>query len=151
MQFDAMNAVTGPYAPHILEQRLGAPAGTVVNGTPLEDFGGHHPDPNQVNAAELVAHMKAPDAPDLGAACDGDGDRNLILGRNFFVTPGDSLALIAEHAARCIPGYRDGLAGVARSMPTSTAVGRVARSLGIQCYEATTGWRVFGNLMDAGL
>jgi len=151
MQFDAMNAVTGPYAHHILEQRLGAPAGTVVNGTPLEDFGGHHPDPNQVNAAELVAHMKAPDAPDLGAACDGDGDRNLILGRNFFVTPGDSLALIAEHAKECIPGYRKGLAGVARSMPTSTAVDRVAQALGIHFYETPTGWKFFGNLMDKGL
>ena len=151
MQFDAMNAVTGPYARHILEQRLGAPAGTVINGTPLEDFGGHHPDPNQVNAAELVAHMNAPDAPDLGAACDGDGDRNLILGRNFFVTPGDSLALIAEHAQKDIPGYRKGLAGVARSMPTSTAVDRVAEALDIRCYETPTGWKFFGNLMDKGL
>ena len=151
MLFDAMHAVTGPYARHILEQRLGASEGTVINGTPLEDFGGHHPDPNQVNAAELVAHMKAMDAPDLGAACDGDGDRNLILGRNFFVTPGDSLALIAEHAQRSIPGYQTGLAGVARSMPTSTAVDRVAEALGIPCYETPTGWKFFGNLMDAGL
>lgn len=151
MQFDAMNAVTGPYAHHILEQLLGARAGTVINGTPLEDFGGHHPDPNQVNAAELVAHMTAPDAPDLGAACDGDGDRNLILGRNFFVTPGDSLAVIAEYAGKCIPGYRSGLAGAARSMPTSTAVDRVAETLGIACYETPTGWKFFGNLMDAGL
>lgn len=151
MQFDAMNAVTGPYAHHILEQLLGAPAGTVINGTPLEDFGGHHPDPNLVHAAELVAHMNAPDAPDLGAACDGDGDRNLILGRNFFVTPGDSLAVIAEYAGNCIPGYRAGLAGVARSMPTSTAVDRVAETLGIACYETPTGWKFFGNLMDAGL
>jgi phosphoglucomutase len=151
MQFDAMNAATGPYAHYILEQRLGAPAGTVINGTPLEDFGGHHPDPNLVNAAELVARMKARDAPDLGAACDGDGDRNLILGRNFFVTPGDSLAVIAEHASASIPGYRAGLAGVARSMPTSTAVDRVAESLGITCYETPTGWKFFGNLMDAGL
>ncbi len=151
MQFDAMHAVTGPYARHILEQRLGAPRGTVINGTPLEDFGGHHPDPNQVNAAELVAHMKANDAPDLGAACDGDGDRNLILGRNFFVTPGDSLALIAEYAQRSIPGYQSGLAGLARSMPTSTAVDRVAEALGVPCYETPTGWKFFGNLMDAGL
>ena len=150
MQFDAMNAVTGPYAHHILEQRLGAPAGTVINGTPLVDFGGHHPDPNLVNAAELVAHMNAADAPDLGAACDGDGDRNLILGRNFFVTPGDSLAIITEHAQSAIPGYRAGLAGAARSMPTSTAVDRVAEALGIACYETPTGWKFFGNLMDAG-
>lgn len=151
MQFDAMNAVTGPYARHILEEHLGAAAGTVINGKPLEDFGGHHPDPNLVHAAELVAHMNAADAPDLGAACDGDGDRNLILGRNFFVTPGDSLALIAEHAQKCIPGYRGGLAGVARSMPTSMAVDRVADGLGIRCYETPTGWKFFGNLMDAGL
>lgn len=151
MVFDAMSAVTGPYAHHILEERLGAPAGTVINGTPLEDFGGHHPDPNQVHAAELVARLAADDAPDFGAACDGDGDRNLILGRNTFVTPGDSLAIIAEHARAAIPGYRAGLSGVARSMPTSTAVDRVAASLGIACYETPTGWKFFGNLMDAGL
>jgi phosphoglucomutase len=151
MQFDAMNAVTGPYAGHILEQRLGAALGTVMNGTPLEDFGGHHPDPNLVHAAGLVAHLNAADAPEFGAACDGDGDRNLILGRNFFVTPGDSLAIIAEHAAANIPGYKAGLAGVARSMPTSTAVDRVAEGLGIRCYETPTGWKFFGNLMDAGL
>lgn len=151
MQFDAMNAVTGPYAHHIIEQLLHAPAGTVMNGTPLVDFGGHHPDPNLVHAAELVAQMNAADAPDLGAACDGDGDRNLILGRNFFVTPGDSLAVIAEHASASIPGYRAGLAGLARSMPTSTAVDRVAAELGIRCYETPTGWKFFGNLMDAGL
>ena len=151
MKFDAMNAVTGPYAHHILEERLGAPAGTVVNGIPLEDFGGHHPDPNLVNAAELVAQMNAADAADLGVACDGDGDRNLILGPRFFVTPGDSLAVIAEHAAASIPGYSAGLAGVARSMPTSTAVDRVAEMLGIRCYETPTGWKFFGNLMDAGL
>jgi phosphoglucomutase len=151
MKFDAMNAVTGPYAHHIIEERLGAPAGTVVNGTPLEDFGGHHPDPNLVNAAELVAQMNAAGAADLGVACDGDGDRNLILGPRFFVTPGDSLAVIAEHAAASIPGYAAGLAGVARSMPTSTAVDRVAEMLGIRCYETPTGWKFFGNLMDAGL
>ena len=151
MQFDAMHAVTGPYAHHILEERLGASAGTVINGTPLVDFGGLHPDPNLVHAAELVAHMNVADAPDLGAACDGDGDRNLILGRNFFVTPGDSLAVIAEHAQSSIPGYRAGLAGVARSMPTSTAVDRVAQALGVHCYETPTGWKFFGNLMDAGL
>lgn len=151
MQFDAMSAVTGPYAHYILEQRLGAAAGTVINGTPLEDFGGHHPDPNLAHARELVAQMNGADAPDFGAACDGDGDRNLILGRNFFVTPGDSLAVIAEHAQNFIPGYSGGLAGVARSMPTSTAVDRVAKALDIQCYETPTGWKFFGNLMDAGL
>jgi phosphoglucomutase len=151
MQFDAMSAVTGPYARHILEERLGAPSGTVINGTPLEDFGGHHPDPNLVHAARLVADMQAEGAPELGAACDGDGDRNLILGQNFFVTPGDSLAVIAEHAASSIPGYRKGLKGVARSMPTSVAVDRVAASLGVPCYETPTGWKFFGNLMDAGL
>ncbi|HEV2762436.1 MAG TPA: alpha-D-glucose phosphate-specific phosphoglucomutase, partial [Pyrinomonadaceae bacterium] len=151
MKFDAMSAVTGPYARHILEERLGAPAGTVINGTPLEDFGGHHPDPNLAHAAELVAAMNGPDAPDLGAACDGDGDRNLILGRGFFVTPGDSLAVIAEHAHAHIPGYREGLKGVARSMPTSTAVDRVAAALGVKAYETPTGWKFFGNLLDAGL
>jgi phosphoglucomutase len=151
MLFDAMSAVTGPYARHILEERLGAPGGTVINGTPLEDFGGHHPDPNLAHAAELVARMSGPAAPDFGAACDGDGDRNLILGRDFFVTPGDSLALIAEHAQTSIPGYRGGLAGVARSMPTSTAADRVAAALGVPCYETPTGWKFFGNLLDAGL
>jgi phosphoglucomutase len=151
MQFDAMHAVTGPYAHYILEQRLGAQAGTVINGTPLEDFGGHHPDPNLAHAAELVAHLSGADAPDFGAACDGDGDRNLILGRNFFVTPGDSLAIIAEYAERSIPGYRQGLAGLARSMPTSAAVDRVAAELNVPCYETPTGWKFFGNLMDAGL
>lgn len=151
MIFDAMSAATGPYARRILEERLGAPAGTVINGTPLEDFGGHHPDPNLVHAAELVRAMTAPGAPDLGAACDGDGDRNLILGRDFFVTPGDSLACIAEHARECIPGYSAGLKGVARSMPTSTAVDRVAAALGVPCYETPTGWKFFGNLLDAGL
>ncbi|MDT5158981.1 MAG: phosphoglucomutase [Acidobacteriota bacterium] len=149
--FDAMSAVTGPYARHILEERLGAPAGTVINGEPLPDFGGHHPDPNLVHASELVARMSGDGAPDFGAACDGDGDRNLILGRDFFVTPGDSLAVIAEHARECIPGYSEGLAGVARSMPTSTAVDRVAEGLGIRCYETPTGWKFFGNLLDAGL
>jgi phosphoglucomutase len=151
MSFDAMSAITGPYAHHILEERLGAPAGTVLNGTPLEDFGGHHPDPNLVHAADLVARLASSEAPDFGAACDGDGDRNLILGRNTFVSPGDSLAIIAEHASAVIPGYRAGLAGVARSMPTSTSVDRVAAALGIPCYETPTGWKFFGNLMDAGL
>jgi phosphoglucomutase len=149
--FDAMNAVTGPYARRILEERLGAPPGTVLNGTPLEDFGGHHPDPNLVHAAELVRTMTGPDAPDFGAACDGDGDRNLILGRGFFVSPGDSLAVITEHAQAHIPGYGKGLSGVARSMPTSTAADRVAAALGINCYETPTGWKFFGNLLDAGL
>ncbi len=148
--FDAMHGVTGPYAHHIFEGCLGAPAGTVVHGVPLEDFGGHHPDPNLVHAAELVARMDRSDSPDLGAACDGDGDRNLILGRSFFVTPGDSLAVITDQAQRCIPGYRSGLTGVARSMPTSRAVDRVAQALNIPCYETPTGWKFFGNLMDAG-
>jgi phosphoglucomutase len=151
MVFDAMHGVTGPYAQAILEQRLGAPMGTVIRGRPREDFGGAHPDPNLVHAAELVARLHAPDAPDFGAACDGDGDRNLILGRQCFVSPGDSLAIIAEHAPHCIPGYRAGLAGVARSMPTSTAVDRVAAACGLPCYETPTGWKFFGNLLDAGL
>ncbi|HEX8888484.1 MAG TPA: alpha-D-glucose phosphate-specific phosphoglucomutase, partial [Pyrinomonadaceae bacterium] len=151
MRFDAMHAITGPYARHILEERLGASAGTIINGTPLEDFGGHHPDPNLVYAADLVKEMNGDDAPDFGAACDGDGDRNLILGRNFFVTPGDSLAIISDYASRAIPGYRAGLAGVARSMPTSTAVDRVAAGLNVPCYETPTGWKFFGNLMDAGM
>jgi phosphoglucomutase len=157
MLFDAMHAITGPYAQHIFEDCLGAPTGTVIRGTPLEDFGGLHPDPNLVHAAELVARLSperaehTDDVPDFGAACDGDGDRNLILGRHCFVTPGDSLAIIAEHAADCIPGYHAGLTGVARSMPTSTAVDRVAKALQIPCYETPTGWKFFGNLMDAGL
>jgi phosphoglucomutase len=151
MRFDAMHGVTGIYGHHILEQCLGAPAGTVIRGTPLEDFGGLHPDPNLVHAAELVASLNADDAPNFGAACDGDGDRNLILGPQTFVPPGDSLAIIAEHAQRCIPGYQAGLAGVARSMPTSTAIDRVAAAFGIRCYETPTGWKFFGNLMDAGL
>jgi len=151
MAFDAMHGVTGPYAHHILERRLGAPEGSVIRGTPLEDFGGLHPDPNQVHAADLVTLMMRPDAPELGAACDGDGDRNMILGPGCYVSPGDSLAVIAERASTCIPGYRAGVSGVARSMPTSTAVDRVARSQGIPCFETPTGWKFFGNLMDAGL
>jgi phosphoglucomutase len=151
MLFDAMSAVTGPYARHILEERLGAHEGTVINAEPLPDFGGHHPDPNLVHASELVARLSAAEAPDFGAACDGDGDRNLILGRDFFVSPGDSLAVISERARECISGYREGLAGVARSMPTSTAVDRVAEALGIHSYETPTGWKFFGNLLDAGL
>lgn len=149
--FDAMHGVTGPYAMHILEDQLGAANGTVINAIPLEDFGGQHPDPNLVYAAELVRCMQSKNAPDLGAACDGDGDRNMILGRNVFVSPGDSLAMIAEHAAELIPGYRAGLAGIARSMPTSTAADRVAKGLNIPLYETPTGWKYFGNLMDAGL
>lgn len=146
---DSMHAVTGPYAEAILEQRLGAPTGTVINGKPLEDFGGGHPDPNLVYAHDLVEILYATDAPDFGAASDGDGDRNMILGRRFFVTPSDSLAVLAANA-HLIPGYRQGVAGVARSMPTSAAVDRVAAQAGIDCYETPTGWKFFGNLLDAG-
>jgi len=149
MRFDAMHAVTGPYAMEILERRLGAPAGTVVRGTPLPDFGGGHPDPNLTYAHDLVEEMFGSAAPDFGAASDGDGDRNMILGRKFFVTPSDSLAVLAANA-HLVPGYANGLAGVARSMPTSCAVDRVAQALGIDCYETPTGWKFFGNLMDAG-
>ena len=149
MRFDAMHAVTGPYAREILERRLGAPNGTVMNGEPLPDFGGGHPDPNLTYAHDLVEAMRGANAPDFGAASDGDGDRNMILGRDFFVTPSDSLALIAANA-KLVRGYERGLAGVARSMPTSTAVDRVARKLGIGCYETPTGWKFFGNLLDAG-
>jgi len=147
--FDAMHAVTGPYAMEILERRLGAPAGTVINGVPLTDFGGGHPDPNLTYADQLVAIMYGKDAPDFGAASDGDGDRNMILGRRFFVNPSDSLALIAANATLA-PGYAGGLAGIARSMPTSAAADRVAGKLGVPCYETPTGWKFFGNLMDAG-
>jgi phosphoglucomutase len=148
--FDAMHGVTGPYAYEIFVRKLGASEASVIRQEPLPDFAGLHPDPNQVHAAELVRRMSEAGAPDIGAACDGDGDRNMILGRNFFVTPGDSVAVIAQHAA-AIPGYRDGLAGVARSMPTSTALDRVAGQLGIRCFETPTGWKYFGNLMDAGM
>jgi phosphoglucomutase len=152
MVFDAMHGSTGPYARHIFERSLGAEDSSVVmRGNPLEDFGGGHPDPNLVYAADFVAKLNAPDGPDFGAACDADGDRNMILGHNFFVGPGDSLALIAEHAPACIPGYKRGLTGVARSLPTSTAVDRVAADAGIKCYETPTGWKYFGNLLDAGL
>ena len=150
MCFDAMHAITGPYAEAILEERLGARAGTVVNGTPLPDFGGHHPDPNLVHARALYDLMMSPAAPDFGAASDGDGDRNLIIGRNQYVTPSDSLAMLAANA-KLAPAYAGGLAGVARSMPTSAAVDRVAGRLGIACYETPTGWKFFGNLLDAGL
>lgn len=149
LQFDAMNAVTGPYAHSILERRLGAPEGSVMRGRPLPDFGGEHPDPNLAHAPDLLARMRGPGAADFGAASDGDGDRNMILGADFYVTPSDSLALLAANA-ELVPGYRQGLVGVARSMPTSQAVDRVALGLGIPCYETPTGWKFFGNLLDAG-
>lgn len=149
MTFDAMHAITGPYAIEILENRLGAAKGTVINGTPLPDFGGGHPDPNLTYAHDLVAQLFGEDAPDFGAASDGDGDRNMILGSGFFVTPSDSLAVMAANAM-LVPAYRGGLAGVARSMPTSAAVDAVAHALGIECFETPTGWKFFGNLLDAG-
>jgi phosphoglucomutase len=152
LAFDAMHAITGPYAKAIFEGELGAPAGTVRNGTPLPDFGGGHPDPNPVHAHELVALMlgqRDETAPDLGAASDGDGDRNLIVGRGIVVSPSDSLALLAAHA-HLAPAYRGGISGVARSMPTSGAVDRVAAALGVPCFETPTGWKFFGNLLDAG-
>ena len=144
---DSMHAVTGPYAKDIFEKRLGA-ADSVMNGEPLEDFGGGHPDPNLVYAHDLVDIMFANNAPDFGAASDGDGDRNMVLGNNFFVTPSDSLAVLTANAT-LVPGYKDGLSGVARSMPTSAAADRVAEKLGISCYETPTGWKFFGNLLDA--
>lgn len=150
MAFDAMSAVTGPYATEILENRLGFAKGTVRNGTPLEDFGGHHPDPNLVHAHALYETMMAPDAPDFGAASDGDGDRNLIIGRSRFVTPSDSLAMLAANA-HLAPGYADGLKGIARSMPTSAAADRVAAAKGLPIFETPTGWKFFGNLLDAGM
>ena len=150
MRFDGMHAVSGPYAKAILEGMLGAPAGTVINGVPLEDFGNGHPDPNPVNAAELIGIMAGPGAPDFGAASDGDGDRNMIVGRGIDVTPSDSLAIIAANAA-VAPGYRGGIKGIARSMPTSTAADRVAQALGVPCFETPTGWKFFGNLLDAGM
>jgi phosphoglucomutase len=149
MRFDAMHAVTGPYAHKILEDMLGAPAGTVVNGTPSPDFGGGHPDPNLVYAKDLYDLMMGADAPDFGAASDGDGDRNLIIGRGRFVTPSDSLAILAANAPHA-PGYATGIAGIARSMPTSAAADRVAEKLGIEMHETPTGWKFFGNLLDAG-
>ncbi len=150
MSFDAMSAVTGPYATEILEGRLGFSKGTVRNGVPLEDFGGHHPDPNMVHAHELFETMFGADAPDFGAASDGDGDRNLIVGRHRFVTPSDSLAMLAANA-HLAPGYAAGLKGIARSMPTSAAADRVAEALSLPCYETPTGWKFFGNLLDAGM
>lgn len=146
---DSLHAVTGPYAQALFERRLSAPAGTVVNGVPLEDFGGGHPNPNLVYAHDLVEIMFGNQAPDFGAASDGDGDRNMVLGNHFFVTPSDSLAILAANAT-LVPGYRHGLAGIARSMPTSQAADRVAEKLGIDCYETPTGWKFFGNLLDAG-
>ncbi len=150
MTFDAMSAVTGPYAREIFERRLGAPPGTVRNGTPLPDFGHHHPDPNLVHARELYDTMLGPIAPDFGAASDGDGDRNLIIGKGIYVTPSDSLAVLAANA-HLAPGYAGGLKGIARSMPTSGAADRVAAGLGIPLYETPTGWKFFGNLLDAGM
>ncbi|HEY3328233.1 MAG TPA: alpha-D-glucose phosphate-specific phosphoglucomutase [Novimethylophilus sp.] len=149
LKFDAMHAVTGPYAREIIEMRLGAPLGSVMNAEPLPDFGGGHPDPNLTYAHDLVEIVYGPNAPDFGAASDGDGDRNMILGKGFFVTPSDSLAVMAANAI-AVPGYKNGLVGIARSMPTSAAADRVAQALGIPCFETPTGWKFFGNLMDAG-
>lgn len=149
LRYDAMHAITGPYAQEILVNRLGAAKGSVVNATPLPDFGGGHPDPNPVWAHDLMDHMTGDAAPDFGAASDGDGDRNMIVGRGFYVTPSDSLAVIAANA-HLVPGYADGLKGVARSMPTSAALDRVAAALGIPCFATPTGWKFFGNLLDAG-
>ncbi|ABY37168.1 alpha-D-glucose phosphate-specific phosphoglucomutase [Brucella suis] len=149
MKFDAMHAVTGPYAKEIFERRLGAPEGSVVNFVPLPDFGGHHPDPNLVYAKDLYDLLMSSHAPDFGAASDGDGDRNLILGRGIFITPSDSLAMLAANA-HLAPGYKGGIKGIARSMPTSAAADRVAEKLGIGMYETPTGWKFFGNLLDSG-
>ena len=150
MRFDAMHAITGPYAKALLEDRLGAPGGTVLNAVPSPDFGGGHPDPNPAHCAELMTLMTGPDAPDFAAAADGDGDRNMILGRGIYVSPSDSLAVLAANA-HLAPGYSEGLAGIARSMPTSRAADRVAAHLGIPAFETPTGWKFFGNLLDAGL
>jgi len=149
MRFDAMHAITGPYATEILERRLGAEPGTVLNGTPLPDFGGGHPDPNLTYAHDLVDELFGASAPDFGAASDGDGDRNMVLGQRFFVTPSDSLAILAANATLA-PGYAGGIVGVARSMPTSAAVDRVAAAMNLPCFETPTGWKFFGNLLDAG-
>lgn len=150
MRMDAMNAVTGPYAKWLLEGHLGAPEGTVVNAEPLPDFGGLHPDPNPTWAKALMDEMMGPDAPDFGAASDGDGDRNMIVGRGIYVSPSDSLAVLVANA-HLAPAYKSGLQGVARSMPTSCAVDRVAESLALTCFETPTGWKFFGNLLDADL
>ena len=148
LRFDAMHAITGPYAKKILVDMLGAGPSSVINAEPLEDFGGGHPDPNLAHAKELAELMFSSSAPDFGAASDGDGDRNMILGKNIFVTPSDSLAILAANA-QLIPGYSNGISGVARSMPTSQAVDRVAENYGLPCYETPTGWKYFGNLLDA--
>ena len=150
MCFDAMHAVTGPYAHEILEKRLGATPGTVINGTPLTDFGGHHPDPNPVHADVLYQLMNGDDPPDFGAASDGDGDRNMVLATGLYINPCDSLAIMLSYAST-VPGFKNNICGVARSMPTSRAVDRVALGLDIPCYEVPTGWKNFGNLLDAGL
>ncbi|MGV0817358.1 alpha-D-glucose phosphate-specific phosphoglucomutase [Martelella sp. AMO21009] len=149
ISFDAMSAVTGPYAKEILENRLGAPEGSVMNFEPKEDFGGHHPDPNLVHAKALYDAVMGDGGPDFGAASDGDGDRNMVVGHGVFITPSDSLAILAANA-HLAPAYKGGLAGIARSMPTSQAADRVAEKLGIDCYETPTGWKFFGNLLDAG-
>ena len=149
LRFDAMHAITGPYAKRILEDMLGAPEGSVINAVPLEDFGGGHPDPNLVYAKELAELMFSDNAPDFGAASDGDGDRNMVLGADMFVTPSDSLAIMAANA-KYIPAYRKGMSGVARSMPTSQAADRVAKALNLPYFETPTGWKFFGNLLDAG-
>ena len=149
LRFDAMHAITGPYAVEILERRLGAPHGSVVNRRPSPDFGGGHPDPNPVWAKDLVDHLMDPDGPDFGAASDGDGDRNMIMGRGIYVTPSDSLAVIAANA-HLAPGYAGGIAGIARSMPTSGASDRVAAKLGVEAHQTPTGWKFFGTLLDAG-
>jgi phosphoglucomutase len=149
MAFDSMHAVTGPYGKEILENRLGAPEGTCRNFKPLPDFGGHHPDPNLVHAKALYDDVMSASGPDFGAASDGDGDRNMIVGKGMFVTPSDSLALLAANA-KLAPAYAKGIAGVARSMPTSAAADRVAEKIGVDCYETPTGWKFFGNLLDAG-
>ncbi len=150
MRFDGMGAITGPYAHRIFEELLGAGNGTVINGVPLPDFGGHHPDPNLVHAKELCDEVLSDHGPLFGAASDGDGDRNLIVGRGIYVTPSDSLAIIADNAHRA-PGYKGGIAGIARSMPTSGAADLVAAKLGVPCFETPTGWKFFGNLLDAGM
>ncbi|WP_320195060.1 alpha-D-glucose phosphate-specific phosphoglucomutase [Agrobacterium rosae] len=146
---DSMSAVTGPYAVEIIEKRLGATAGSVWNSVPLPDFGGHHPDPNLVHAKDMYDAVMSADGPDFGAASDGDGDRNMVVGKGMFVTPSDSLAIIAANA-KLAPGYASGISGIARSMPTSAAADRVAEKLGIGMYETPTGWKFFGNLLDAG-
>jgi phosphoglucomutase len=150
LKFDGMGAITGPYAHRILEDMLGAPKGTVMNGVPLPDFGGHHPDPNLVHAKELCDLVLVTKTFDFGAASDGDGDRNLIVGKGVYVTPSDSLAIIAANM-HLTPGYKDGIKGIARSMPTSCAADRVAEKMGLKCYETPTGWKFFGNLLDANM